>query len=269
MKAAQKRKNKKINKAYDIFKNEVAVVFQKQYLVDDEGNTYLRETPVGIGRRVNNSQTDPLPPPDQIQKQSKGVAIEVVHFFLDELWNFGSQKLNISEECTKTLIKNADGSTPVAEEKKEKAIAPNTEAEKNTLQESQVDQEETKTEQVDTQATVVDEEEKVEEDTNSMSPADMDELIKKSFIMLCVRHIKDTDMPLEPSQLQGEYLHKFEHKEHGKIDFKKSNYKKVTKFCRKMKQQKFISFEKPKGMDHEIITEINRKSSFIVLPFRY
>lgn len=59
-------------------------------------------------------------------------------------------------------------------------------------------------------------------------------------------------------------MYKFEHKDLGKIDFKLSNYKKITKFLKKMKQQKLINFTKPKGKDHEIITEINRKSTLLL-----
>jgi hypothetical protein len=87
----------------------------------------------------------------------------------------------------------------------------------------------------------------------------MDDLIKRNFLMCLIRHIKDSALPLGPSQLQGEYMYKFSHKDLGKIEFKKSNFNKITKFLKKMKQQKLINFEKPKGMDSEIITGINRK----------
>jgi len=55
-----KRKQKKLHKHYDVFKKEVAVVFQKQYVLDDEGNMYLQEVPVAIGRRVPNKPTEHL-----------------------------------------------------------------------------------------------------------------------------------------------------------------------------------------------------------------
>jgi len=55
-----KRKQKKLHKHYEVFKKEVAVVFQKQYVLDDEGNTYLQEVPVAIGRRIPNSPTEHL-----------------------------------------------------------------------------------------------------------------------------------------------------------------------------------------------------------------
>jgi len=52
--------------------------------------------------------------------KSKGVAVQIEHFFLDELWNYGSQQINISDEIKKILIKNANGSAPVKiEEEKE------------------------------------------------------------------------------------------------------------------------------------------------------
>ena len=116
--------------------------------------------------------------------------------------------------------------------------------------------EEDKEETSKTSEPVEDEEEK----ESLVSPDQMDDLIKRNFLMCIIRHIKDSELPLEPSQLQGDYMHKYEHEEDGKLDFKKSNYKKITKFLKKMKQQKLISFAKPKGKDHEIITDINRKS---------
>ena len=97
-KKTQKKKQKKLHKNYDNFKKEIAVVFQKQLLVDDEGNTYLQEIPLAIGRRVPISSIEPLCHPKDIKKQSKGVALEIEHYFLDELWNYGSQQINISEE---------------------------------------------------------------------------------------------------------------------------------------------------------------------------
>lgn len=253
MKAAQKRKQKKMGKAYSSFKNELAVVFQKQFLVDDEGNTYMQEIPLAIGRRVANSTTEPLWPPNEIQKQSKGVAVEIEHYFLDELWNLGSQQIDISDECQKVRIKNADGTrVEVQEDVKEESE----EEEKVELQNYEEDKvENTKVEEQDNQ-----EEEKEETKESLLSPEEMDELIKRNFFMCLVRHVKDSDIPMEPSLLQGEYMYKYEHKDLGKIDFKKSNYNKITKFLRKMKQQKYISFTKPKGKDHEIIAGINRKS---------
>jgi hypothetical protein len=83
--------------------------------VDDEGNSYLREIPVAIGRRVCDENAV-LPPPDKIEKKSKGVAVQIEHFFLDELWNYGNQKLVISEDWRKVMIKRANGSQPDLED---------------------------------------------------------------------------------------------------------------------------------------------------------
>ena len=77
-KTSQKKKQKKINKAYDQLKNDVAVVFYKQSIIDDQGNTYQQEIPLAIGRRVSEDPS-PLSPPDQIQNLTKGVAVEIVH----------------------------------------------------------------------------------------------------------------------------------------------------------------------------------------------
>mmetsp|Transcript_32851 Transcript_32851/g.37612 ORF Transcript_32851/g.37612 Transcript_32851/m.37612 type:complete len:237 (-) Transcript_32851:1297-2007(-) len=93
--AKAEKKHRKLNKAYEALRNEVAVIFYKQFLIDDEGNTYMQEVPLAIGRRVAEGV---LPSQDKIQKQAKGVAIEVIHCFLDELWNMGNQQINISEE---------------------------------------------------------------------------------------------------------------------------------------------------------------------------
>mmetsp|Transcript_32851 Transcript_32851/g.37613 ORF Transcript_32851/g.37613 Transcript_32851/m.37613 type:complete len:158 (-) Transcript_32851:601-1074(-) len=86
----------------------------------------------------------------------------------------------------------------------------------------------------------------------------MDDLITKNFFMCIIRQVKDADMPLEPSKLQSDYMYRFEHHEKGKVDFKKSNFKKISKFLKKMKQQKLITFDKVKGVDHEVILGINR-----------
>ena len=263
-KAAQKRKNKKVNKAYDVLKNEVAVVFQKQFLVDDEGNTYMREVPVAIGRRVTDDPTGQLTPPEQIKKQSKGIAVHIEHYLLDELWNVGNQKINISEECKQVMIRRADGTVPTQtqEEVKEevKQEEPTTE---NTVASSNADQAATEENiQPAAEENKGEAEEDKEEEGPTLSPAEMDDLIKRNFIMCLVRHVKDSDLPLEPSLLQGEYMHRYEHKDMGKIDFKQSNYKKITKFLKKMKQAKLISFDKMKGVDHELILGINRKGKF-------
>ena len=87
----------------------------------------------------------------------------------------------------------------------------------------------------------------------------MDAIIIKNFLMLIIRHVKDSDLPLEPSKLQSDYMYRYEHNEHGKIDFKRSSFKKISKFLKKMKQQKYITFDKIKGVDHEIILKINRE----------
>ena len=70
----------------------------------------MQEIPLAVGKRV--SEEGQLPSPDKIIKMEKGVAVEIVHWFLDELWNAGSQQLNISPECKKILIKYADGTKP-------------------------------------------------------------------------------------------------------------------------------------------------------------
>lgn len=54
-------------------------------------------------------------------------------------------------------------------------------------------------------------------------------------------------------------MFKYEHKTLGKIDFKKSNFKKITKFLKDMQKLKYIKFSKFKGKNHELLTEINRK----------
>ena len=108
-----------------------------------------------------------------------------------------------------------------------------------------------------------------EQNTSTLTEKEMDQIILQNFLMWIIRHIKDEDLPLEPSKLQSEYMYKYEHKEHGKIDFKKSSYKKVSKFLKKMKQLKYISFDKIKGVDHEIILSINRASKNLIFhPFR-
>jgi hypothetical protein len=240
--------------------------------VDDEGNSYIREIPVAIGRRVCD-ENGVLPPPDKIVKKSKGVAVQIEHFFLDELWNYGNQKLIISEDWTKIMIKRANGSQPDLEDIKREED-PTKEDEANGAQDESPEKEENQEEVVDKKEQNLEEEEEkqlpVEPQANeeslsedqsksTLTPEEMDGLIKRNFLMCLIRHIKDSALPLEPSQLQGEYMYKFFHKDLGKIDFKKSNFNKITKFLKKMKQQKLINFEKPKGMDHEIITGINRK----------
>lgn len=261
-----RRKHKKLNKAYDTFKNEASVVFKKQFVIDDEGNTYLQEIPLAIGLRVASSSAEPLCTPDQITKQSKGVAVEIVHYFLDELWNIGNQQINISEECPKILIKHADGSVPTVETRLEETKVASEDQEPKKINGDKTHEEEKKSISKEEQYSDADE---LEEDNDfkepKISPDKMDDLIKRNFAMCVVRHLKDTQLPLEPSLLQGEYMYKYEHKDDGRIDFKNSSYCKVTKFLKKMKQQKLISFTKPKGGDHEIITEFNRKSRFLNL----
>jgi hypothetical protein len=83
--------------------------------VDDEGNSYLRDIPVAIGRRVCD-ENGVLPLPNKIEKKNKGVAVQIEHFFLDELWHYGNQKLVISEDWRKVIIKRANGSQPDLED---------------------------------------------------------------------------------------------------------------------------------------------------------
>lgn len=194
-----------------------------------------------------------------MKKKTKGVAVKIEHFFLDELWNYGSQQINISDSIKRVLIKNADGSAPTATEETKEEVTKKGEGEDEVATESAAkdgEGEEVK------EAAIEEEkigEQKVEE-SNELTPDQMDNLIIRNFMFCLVRHVKEKDLPMEPSKLQGDLMHKYEHSEDGKINFKKSSFKKVTKFLKKMKQRKLISFSKPKGFDHEIITEIHRKS---------
>jgi hypothetical protein len=267
MKADKRRKHKKLNKAYDTIKNEAAVVFQKQYAIDDEGNTYLQEIPLAIGRRVASSTTEPLCSPEDIKKETKGVAVEIDHYFLDELWNIGSQQMNISDECSKVIIKNADGTVPTKEIKsQENDIETGQNGELKPTEDKEHKDEEKKLKKKDEKNNSTDDiEEEKEPQESGISRDEMDSLIKRNFAFCIVRHLKDEQLPMEPSYLQGELMHRYEHNLDGRIDFKRSSYNKVTKFLKKMKQQKLISFAKPKGGDHEIITEFNRKSNFEML----
>lgn len=266
MKTAMRRKHKKLNKAYDTFKNEISVVFKKQFAIDDDGNTYLQEIPLAIGHRVASSNTEPLWTPDQIQNQSKGVAVEIIHYFLDELWNIGNQQINISDECPKILIKRADGSVPTVKTclPQNNAVTKN-EASTKTNGDKTHEEEKKFIAKEEQNSDAGDLEEEKDFREPKISPEKMDDLIKRNFAMCVVRHLKDTQLPLEPSLLQGEYMYKYEHKDDGRIDFKQSSYCKVTKFLKKMKQLKLLSFTKPKGGDHEIITEFNRKSRLLIL----
>lgn len=127
------------------------------------------------------------------------------------------------------------------------------------------DGEDTKQETEQPENTQAQEGQEEETKTPELTTKEMDDLILRNFFMCVIRHIKDSELPLEPSQLQGDYMYRYEHKDLGKIDFKKSSFNKVTKFLKKMKQQKYVSFTKPKGVDHDIITEINRKSKCLWL----
>ena len=189
------------------------------------------------------------------------MAVQIEHFFLDELWNYGSQQINISDQIKKVLIKNADGSAPLKiEEEEEKEV--NSEEIKDQIQGKEGEGEKN-IENIENNKEINKENLKEEEKeiNKEMSPAEMDNLIFRNFLMCIIRHITDSQLPMEPSKLQGDYMYKYEHTTDGRIDFKKSNYKKITKFLKKMKQQKLIEFSKPKGKDHEIIVGIKRKSN--------
>ena len=220
------------------------------------------EVPRAIGLRVTDPTTKTTSTDDEVK--SKGVAVEVIHWFLDELWNYGSQQVVTPDELLAQLTNNHTNND---ESEHTETIEGEADTD-NISPEDKPDDEESKQDdsQVDDQTPEAEQDDSNElnsemiEETKSLEPTPdhMDELIKRNFVFCFVRHIKDDQLPLEPSQLQSDYMYKYEHKEMGKVDFKKSNYKKITKFLKVMKKLKLCNIGKVKGKDHELILEFNR-----------
>ena len=261
-KKAFKKMNKFQIKQYESLRNEVVAVFCKKVLVDS-----IIEVPIAVGRRVSETNGK-VPHPSELKLESKGVAVEIVHYFLDELWNSGSKQAITPQECIDRSNRDQDDEVKdeedeeIMETKDETAIeneGENNEIEQdhqNESKEPEDNNEIAEDKDVPEHAEDIVEAEKVQSENedeeektdNDILPDLMDEIILRNFVMCIVRHIKDDKLPLEPSILQSDYMYKYEHKELGKIDFKKSNYKKITKFLKKMKQLKFINFGKVKGI---------------------
>lgn len=117
--------------------------------------------------------------------------MEIEHYFLDELWNFGSQQVNISDECRKVLIKKADG-TPVTEEvetiEETKEEIENEElSQENTQQHSpnNIEAEGAEGEEDKNENTESSQPENVDEESkeSTITPEEMDDLIRRNFLM--------------------------------------------------------------------------------------
>ena len=88
----------------------------------------------------------------------------------------------------------------------------------------------------------------------------MDARILEAFHRSLMETIKDTDLPLEPSDYQRNHLHEYVCDEY-QLNLKQSSFKKIGKLLEVAAKDGLISYEKPTGKgDHKVITYIKRKS---------
>jgi hypothetical protein len=86
----------------------------------------------------------------------------------------------------------------------------------------------------------------------------MDPRLIEAFIRTCLEIVKDSNLPLEPSDFQ-KHLSEFTTSEF-KLSLKFSSFKKIGKLLEHMHSLGAIDYSEPKTKDHKVITKIHRSA---------
>ena len=87
----------------------------------------------------------------------------------------------------------------------------------------------------------------------------MDARLVEAFYRCLVESVKDTDMPLEPSDFQKNHLNLYAGLEY-KLDLRLSSFKRVGKLLEIMHKKGVVDYSEPKGKTYKIITKIYREN---------
>ena len=93
-----------------------------------------------------------------------------------------------------------------------------------------------------------------------MIPAeDMDARLIEAFYRCLHESVKDSDMPMEPSDFQKDHINLYTGAEY-KLDFRLSSFKRIGKLLELMDKKGVIEYAEMKGVDHKLIVKINRSN---------
>ena len=98
------------------------------------------------------------------------------------------------------------------------------------------------------------------QDTGVQVPvADMDGRVLEAFYRSLLESVKDTDLPLEPSDYLRNYFYEYVCDEF-QLNLKQSSFKKIGKLLENASRDGVINYEMTKGKsDHKVITVIHRQ----------
>ena len=214
----------------DFKNNEIAVIYAQNDVSADGTITYA---PVGVGRMLSN----------KIPEELKGRAVEVPHYLYDELWNMGPKKIP-------SEIKVIKDEGPVQGEEESKVEEQKEEASEKEEEESKEEKKEDEEESKD---------QIIIEDGPKIPPEDMDARIIEAFYRSILESIKDSDLPLEPSDLQKDHLSLYQAHEGYKLDLRLSNFRRIGKLLEIMHKKGVIEYADFKGVNHKLITKVFRE----------
>ncbi len=87
----------------------------------------------------------------------------------------------------------------------------------------------------------------------------MDARIIEAFYRSLLESITDSDLPLEPSDLQKDHLSLYLAHEGYKLDLRLSNFKRIGKLLEIMHKKGVIEYVDVKGVNHKLITKVFRE----------
>ena len=85
----------------------------------------------------------------------------------------------------------------------------------------------------------------------------MDGRIIEAFYRCLTESVKDSDMPMEPSDLQKDHLYLYSDKEY-KLDFRLSSFKRIGKLLEIMHKKGVIDYSEVKGVNHKLLNKVYR-----------
>jgi hypothetical protein len=85
----------------------------------------------------------------------------------------------------------------------------------------------------------------------------MDGRIIEAFYRCLTESVKDSDMPMEPSDLQKDHLNLYSDKEY-KLDFRLSSFKRIGKLLEIMNKKGVIDYSEVKGVNHKLLNKVYR-----------
>ena len=86
---------------------------------------------------------------------------------------------------------------------------------------------------------------------------EMDPRIVEAFKRCILESVKDTEMPMEPSDFLKHHLSEY-NCDQFKLNIKDSSFKKIGRLLEEMDKRKIIEYTEPKFLGHKIITKVDR-----------